>query len=80
MKRQGKTNKMELSKEKREQMIEIIKSYFYEERDENLGDLGATLILDFILEKLAMEFYNKGIYDAYQYMNDRLDDMLGLQR
>ncbi|QGU94017.1 DUF2164 family protein [Clostridium bovifaecis] len=61
-------------------MIEIIKSYFYEERDENLGDLGATLILDFILEKLAMEFYNKGIYDAYQYMNDRLDDMLGLQR
>ncbi|MEA4827392.1 DUF2164 domain-containing protein [Clostridium sp. JNZ J1-5] len=74
------TNKMKLDKQKREQMINEIKTYFSKERDEDLGDLGASLILDFIIEKLAPAFYNQGVYDAYQYINDRMDDVLGLQR
>lgn len=74
------TNKMKLDKQKREHMINEIKTYFSQERDEDLGDLGASLILDFIIEKLAPEFYNQGVYDAYQYINDRMDDVLGLQR
>lgn len=74
------TNKMKLDKQKREHMINEIKTYFSKERDEDLGDLGASLILDFIIEKLAPEFYNQGVYDAYQYINDRMDDVLGLQR
>lgn len=74
------SNKMKLDKQKKEQMINEIKTYFSKERDEDLGDLGASLILDFIIEKLAPEFYNQGVYDAYQYINDRMDDVLGLQR
>lgn len=74
------SNKIKLSKEKREQMNLEIKSYFQNERDEQLGDLASDLILDFIIEKLAPEFYNQGVYDAYQYMNDRLEDVLGMQK
>lgn len=73
-------NKLKLSKEKREHMNLKIKSYFQKERDEQLGDLASDLILDFIIEELAPEFYNQGVYDAYQYMNDRLEDVLGMQK
>lgn len=73
-------NNIKLSKEKREAMILEIKSYFENERDEELGDLASGLILDFIIEKIAPEFYNQGIYDAYAYMNDRIEDVLGLQK
>lgn len=73
-------NKIKLSKEKREQMNLAIKSYFQNERDEELGDLASDLILNFIIEELASEFYNQGVYDAYQYMNDRIEDVLGMQK
>ena len=73
-------SKIKLSKEKRDAMISIIKSYFMTERDEDLGDLSAALILDFFTEKLAQEFYNQGVYDSYRYMSDRVEDLLGIQK
>ncbi|MBU5483801.1 DUF2164 domain-containing protein [Clostridium sp. MSJ-11] len=72
--------KIVLDKDKKKEMIESIKEYFSEERDEEIGDLAATLLLNFIIEELAGEFYNQGIEDAYRYMNDRVEDMLGLQK
>jgi uncharacterized protein (DUF2164 family) len=71
---------IKLSKEKRKDMISEIKNYFLEERDEDLGDLAASFILDFFIEKLSGDFYNQGINDAYVYMNERLEDTLGLQK
>ncbi|WP_035290973.1 DUF2164 domain-containing protein [Clostridium sp. KNHs214] len=74
------SNNIKLSKEKREKMISSIKEYFFNERDEELGDLAAGLILDFFIEELSMEFYNQGVYDSYKYMNDRIDDLLEIQK
>ena len=77
-------NIINLSKEKKEDMIKAIKAYFQKERDEELGDLAATLILNFFMEKLAPEVYNQGVYDSYVYMTGRfedvLEDMLGIQK
>lgn len=75
-----KNNKIKITEEKRENMISAIKSYFSKERDEDLGDLASTLILDFIIEELAAEFYNQGVYDSYKYMNDRCEDLLSIQK
>ncbi|WP_017413794.1 DUF2164 domain-containing protein [Clostridium tunisiense] len=75
-----KSNKIKLSKEKRDAMISQVKEYFYNEREEELGDLAAGLIVDFITEKFAPEFYNQGVFDSYVYMNDRVEDLLGIQR
>lgn len=69
-----------ITEEKRENMISSIKNYFSKERDEELGDLASTLILDFIIEELAAEFYNQGVYDSYKYMNDRCEDLLSIQK
>ncbi|MBP1743644.1 MAG: hypothetical protein H6Q58_622 [Firmicutes bacterium] len=73
-------DKIKLSKEKREEMISGLKEYFAEERDEVLGDLAAALMLDFIMDELAVEFYNQGVYDSYKYMNDRCEDLLSIQK
>jgi uncharacterized protein (DUF2164 family) len=67
-----------LSKEKKDEMILNIKKFFLSERDEDLGDLAATLILKFITEELAPEFYNQGVYDAYKYINEKSEDLLSL--
>ena len=74
----GRKNPVKLNKEIREEMISSIKRYFEKERDEELGDLAAGLILDFITEELAPEFYNQGVYDSYKFMNLHCEDLLGL--
>lgn len=73
-------NRIKLSPEKKEYMLSEIKNYFFKEREEDIGDLAAVLMLDFIVEKLAPEFFNQGIYESYQYMNERLEDLLGIQK
>jgi uncharacterized protein (DUF2164 family) len=75
-----KNNKIKLTKEKREYMISAIKNYFSNERDEDLGDLASSMILDFFIDELASEFYNQGVYDSYAYMNDRCEDLLSIQK
>lgn len=74
----NKNQKIELSKEKKDEMITSIKNYFLNEREEELGDLASSLILNFIIDELAPEFYNHGVYDSYKYMNDRCEDLLSL--
>jgi len=72
-------DRIKLTKEKREDMISAIKYYFLKEREEELGDLAAGMLLDFIIKDLAPEFYNQGVYDSQKYMNDRVEDLLSIQ-
>ena len=71
---------IKLNKEQKDIMIEEIQKYFLNERDEDLGDLASSLILDFFVEKLGAEMYNKGIQDAQQYMEEKVMDMLELEK
>jgi uncharacterized protein (DUF2164 family) len=73
-------NNIKLNKEKREEMILAIKNYFLKEREEKIGDLASSLILDFIIEKLAPEFYNQGVYDSYKFMENNVEDLLSIQK
>ncbi|HEY8890039.1 MAG TPA: DUF2164 domain-containing protein [Clostridium sp.] len=73
-------NVIKLTKEKKEEMISEIKNYFLNEREEELGDLSSNLMLNFIIEELAPEFYNQGVYDSYKYMCDRNEDLLSIQK
>ncbi|CAB1262385.1 DUF2164 domain-containing protein [Clostridium sp. HV4-5-A1G] len=72
-------NKIKLSKETKKDMVNKIKNYFLNEREEEIGDLAAGLILEFTIEELAPEFYNQGVYDSYKYMNERVEDLLSIQ-
>ena len=70
----------ELSKEARKQAIAEIQSYFLAERDEEVGELAAGFLLDFFLAKVGPAVYNQAIRDAQAYMNEKIEDMDGLQR
>ena len=61
-------------------MIAAIKEYFLNEREEDLGDLAAALILDFFIEKLAPEIYNQGVQDSYIYMTEKVQDLFEIQK
>jgi uncharacterized protein (DUF2164 family) len=75
----GGNEKIRLTKEQRTDMVSSIKKYFREQKGEEIGDLGAGILLDFIIERLAPEFYNQGIADSAKYMSDRIEDMMSIQ-
>ena len=76
----SKSNLIQLNKEKKEQMLAEIQAWFLKERNEEIGDLASMLILDFIIEKLAPEFFNLGLAEAHKYMSERLEDVFVLQK
>jgi len=66
-----------LSPEIKKQAIIDLKEYFLNKRGEEIGDLAADIILDFISEKIGPHFYNQAIYDVSKYMSDKIDDLNG---
>jgi uncharacterized protein (DUF2164 family) len=71
---------IELKKEVRAVLVESIRRYFWNERNEEITHLGAGLLLDFIVNEIGPYLYNRGIEDAYTYMNERIEDLLGLEK
>ncbi|HBI55546.1 MAG: DUF2164 domain-containing protein [Eubacteriales bacterium] len=72
-------SRFNLAKEEKEQIIADIKGFFLKQRDEEIGDLGAMLLLDFITEKLAPFFYNRGINAAKAMLAQKLEDLHELE-
>ena len=66
-----------LSDDARKQSIASIKRYFSEELDQDIGELKAGLLLDFMLKEIAPTIYNGAIADAQTYLRDRLADLEG---
>jgi len=71
---------IELTKEVRVVLVENLKRYYWNERNEELSNLGAELMLDFIINDIGPYIYNKAVDDSYAYMNERTEDLLGLQK
>ena len=66
-----------LPDDSRKQSIASLKRYCAEELDQEIGDLKAALLLDFILKEIAPSVYNGAIADAQTYVRDRLTDLEG---
>ena len=68
---------IEFEKDQKQKMTESIRQYFLEEMDEEIGDLKATLLLDFFMQEIVPSVYNRAIKDATAYMQERVLDMEG---
>ena len=66
-----------LSDDVRKQAIASIKRYLAEELDQDVGELKAGLLLEFILKEIAPSVYNGAIADAQTYLRDRVADLDG---
>ncbi len=69
-----------LEKEIREQIIEEIKNYYWTEEAEDISNFKAENILGFFLESIGPHIYNQGIRDAYAFMMEKTEDLLGLEK
>ncbi|MBU9713871.1 DUF2164 domain-containing protein [Bacillus tamaricis] len=74
----------QFSNETKNQILSQLKDYFQEERLEEIGDLAAENILDFISKEIGPYFYNQGVKDAKGVCEEKLinleEDILSLER
>ncbi len=66
-----------LSKDTQQELIPSIKRYFVEHMDEEIGDLKASLLLEFCLKEIGPSIYNQAIADAQAYLHDKVTDLDG---
>ena len=66
---------IELRDEVRRKLIASIKRFFLEKLEEDIGDLKASLVLDYFLLELGPAAYNQAIQDAQAFMQDRTADL-----
>lgn len=53
-----------IADEARRIVVASIKEYFMRERDEEIGDLQASFLLDFVLQEIGPSIYNQAIRDV----------------
>ncbi len=66
---------VELAKEVRKQAIASIRRYFAEKMDEEIGDLKAELLLDFLLAEVGPSVYNRAVADAQSWFQEKTGDL-----
>lgn len=74
-----KEERIQLSREQREDMVQALIRYFDEEREEPLGHLAGELMLRYILREIAPAIYNQGVRDAARYLYNRIDDLAEIE-
>ncbi|MBC2604803.1 DUF2164 domain-containing protein [Pelagicoccus albus] len=68
---------IEPTKEQLPELISSIQSYFREEWDQEVSELKARLLLDYVMKEIAPVAYNKGIRDAESYFRQKIEDLPG---
>lgn len=68
---------IELNKDAHTEAIASIKRYFEENMPEPIGDLPASLLLNFVIEEIGPAIYNHAITDAQRRMEQRVSDLSG---
>lgn len=75
---------IKLPREQKQQLIERVQSYFYEERSEEIGDLSAELLLDYMIKEIGPVIYNQAIQDAIKTVGEKMvsleDDLHSLEK
>jgi len=64
-----------LSDDSRKRAIASIRRYVTENLEEQIGDLKATLLLDYVLAELGPSIYNQAIADARAFFMERSSDL-----
>ena len=68
---------IKLTKEREQRSIESIKRYFAENTEQEIGDLKASLFLDFCVREIGPCIYNQAISNAQAHMQEYVSDLDG---
>ena len=69
---------IELSSEQRREAIASLRRFFLEELEQDIGELKAGLVLDYMLREIGPSVHNAAIEKAQTYIRDRLADLEAL--
>jgi uncharacterized protein (DUF2164 family) len=61
-----------LSDNKRRKTIQDIIDFYATVRNETIGVIAAETLLDFLLDTIGKDLYNKGVDDAFQFVHERI--------
>lgn len=64
-----------LTKERKQALIKEIITFFKTKRDEEIGIIAAEEILDFFLEALAEDIFNKGIEKSKDVIKQNFENL-----
>lgn len=64
-----------LNEEQKRQAINDIIHFFAVERDEEIGQIAATSVLDFFMNEIGTVVYNKGLQDAKAALETRIEEL-----
>jgi uncharacterized protein (DUF2164 family) len=67
-----------VSDDARTQAIAALREYYAANMEEEIGDLKAGLLFDFVLAELGPTIYNQAIADAQTFLQDRVSDLSGV--
>ena len=73
-------SKITFTKENRVNAVQEIQAYFLTALDEEIGNLAAGFLLDFILEKIGPVIYNQAIDDAHTLLHQQVEELYSLQK
>lgn len=69
---------IEFSPDVRTYLIGSIKQFFIEELDQDMGDLKASLVLDFVIKEFGPAIYNSAVSDAQARMQEFVSELDGV--
>ncbi len=64
-----------LPEQARTQAVAALRHYIAENLDQEVGDLKATLLLEFVVSEFGPTIYNQAIADARAFLDERIADM-----
>lgn len=73
-----------LQRDAKEMLIGRVQEYFEMERSEEIGNLAAEALLDFMVKELGPHVYNQAMFDARRVVAERMtsleDDLYALEK
>ena len=66
---------IELERHVEKDLIASIKRYFAENLGDDIGDLKASLLLEFVVAEVGASIYNQAIADAQAFFQDKVADL-----
>jgi uncharacterized protein (DUF2164 family) len=66
---------IELDKHETKEVLASLQHYFREELDQEISEMRAKFLLDYILMEIAPLAYNKGVKDAETYFRGKIEDL-----
>lgn len=68
-------SEIKFTREEKEVLVPKIKMYLSEELSVDVGNFDAEFLLDFFSEEIGPYFYNRGIKDAKDTLDIRMEDV-----